>query len=274
MFHKLEKSPTDAKLWIIIKLSSQRYAIDSSYVESISQLTEPISVMPESTNVKPGIIHVRGNVIPLINMRAALGLKTLEEEQAVLAKMLEQRKLDHIHWVEEMERCLDEEDTFTLATDPHKCAFGKWYDNFHTNNQILSFHLKKIDEPHKKLHKAAHLAFECPRECDDCEREKCLREELKENAHIYKDIVVKLLDEAKTILVDNARALYIVVRDQKNDPLGLLIDEVLAVETIKIKDLPPSCMNISGPQLVSHVGEKENSDTTFLVLNINGIYSL
>ena len=274
MFQKLEETAQETKLWLTIKLDTQLYALDSSYVESISQLEETIHVLPESTEIKPGIVHARGHVVPLVNMRAALGLKTLEKEQEAFADMLEQRKNDHIHWVQELERCLDEDDTFKLATDPHKCAFGKWYDTYHTENQVLSFHLRKIDEPHKRLHETAHLAFECPRECDDCERERCLREELKDDAHIYKDIVVKLLDEAKTLLLDSSRGMYIVVRNKENAPLGLLIDEVLAVETIKIKELPPSCTTGFGPQLLSHIGERENSDDILLVLDLNGLYSL
>lgn len=274
MIKKLEESIYASNLWLTIKLDSQLYAIDSSFVESISLLEEPISVLPDSSIIKPGIIHSRGNVIPIINLRPALGLKSLKEEQDAFDEMLEQRKNDHIHWVQEMERCLLEDDTFRLTTDPHKCAFGKWYDSYQTNNQSIAFHLRKIDEPHKKLHETAHLAFECPRECDDCEREKCLRDQLKEDAHTYKDIVVKLLDEAKTLFRENARTMCVIVKDNKSTFLGLLVDEVLAVETITLKDLPGSCMNTSGPQVLSHIGEKQGSNATFLVLNMEGLFSL
>lgn len=263
-----------SNLWLSLKLESQLYAIDSSYVESISVLEEPVSVLPESSTIKPGIIHSRGNVVPIINLRPALGLKTLDQEQDDFDAMLEQRKNDHILWVKEMERCLLEEDTFRLATDPHKCAFGKWYDTYQTNNHSIAFHLNKIDEPHKKLHETAHLAFECPRQCDDCEREKCLRDQLKQDAHTYKDIVVKLLDETKKIFRENTKTMCVTVRDQQGSLLGLLVDEVLSVETITMKDLPPSCLNVSGPQLLSHIGEKQGSDATFLVLNMGGIFSL
>ena len=273
MINKLEESKS-SNLWLTVKLDSQLYAIDSTYVESISLLQEPISVLPDSSIKKPGIIHSRGSVIPIINLRPALGLKTLNEEQDAFDEMLEQRKNDHIHWVHEMERCILEDDTFRLTTDPHKCAFGKWYDTYQTNNQSIAFHLRKIDEPHKKLHETAHLAFECPRQCDDCEREKCLRDQLKEDAHTYKDIVVKLLDEAKVLFRENVRTMCVIVKDKNASLLGLLVDEVLSVETITIKDLPNSCMNTSGPQVLSHIGEKQDSDATFLVLYMDGFFSL
>ncbi|WP_352400918.1 chemotaxis protein CheW [Anaerotignum sp.] len=274
MMNQLDALKDNNNLWLTMKLGSQLYAMESTFVESISVLEEKISVLPESNEVKPGIIHSRGRVIPLINLRAALGLKTLEAEQMAFDEMLEQRKNDHIHWVHEMERCLENEEPFHLATDPHKCAFGKWYDTYETDNQTIAFHLRKIDEPHKKLHHTAHLAFECPRECDDCEREKCLREELKEDAHTYMKIVVGLLDQAKMVFRDNTRTMCVIVQDKQNVLLGLLVDEVLSVEPLSLKELPASCMNTSGPQVLSHIGEKQGSDATLLVLDMDGIFSL
>lgn len=274
MIYKLDAASNSTDLWLTIKLETQLYAIDSSYVESISLLEEPISTLAESNVIKPGIIHSRGNVVPIINLRAALGLKTMEQEQEAFEEMLEQRKNEHIQWVQEMERCLLEEDKFHLATDPHKCAFGKWYDTYHTENQTIAFHLRKIDEPHRKLHNTAHLAFECPRECEDCERDKCLRDQLKEDAQTYMNIVVTLLDETKTIFRENARTMCIIVKDKNNAMLGLLADEVLSVEPLAVKDLPASCMNTSGPKVLTQIGEKQDSDATFLVLNMDGIFSL
>ena len=44
---------------------------------------------------------------------------------------------------------------FTLARDPHQCAFGKWFDNFKTDNIAVSEVLKKFDAPHKRIHALA-----------------------------------------------------------------------------------------------------------------------
>ena len=158
---------TDSEmLWLSLKLKKQLYAIDSSTVESIFQLDQTITPLPESTATKPGIINLRGKIISLVDLRLVLGMESLVQEQKEFEAMLEQRKIDHQNWVKELERCLDEDDKFHLATDPHKCAFGKWYDNYHTDVQTVAFHLNKIDEPHKKLHHTAHFAFECPRHCE------------------------------------------------------------------------------------------------------------
>jgi chemoreceptor zinc-binding protein len=44
--------------------------------------------------------------------------------------MIDERKNDHIHWVNEFERSIKNDEQINLNTDPHECAFGKWYDNF------------------------------------------------------------------------------------------------------------------------------------------------
>ncbi|HBF66606.1 MAG TPA: hypothetical protein DDW34_13810, partial [Clostridium sp.] len=76
MLNQKDEFINKTNLWLSLKLESQLYAIDSSYVESISVLEEPVSVLPDSNIIKRGIIHSRGNVVPIIDLRPALGLKT------------------------------------------------------------------------------------------------------------------------------------------------------------------------------------------------------
>lgn len=40
--------------------------------------------------------------------------------------MLAERETDHVNWINELERSVQEKRKFTLTTDPYKCAFGKW----------------------------------------------------------------------------------------------------------------------------------------------------
>lgn len=268
---------TDSEmLWLSLKLKKQLYAIDSSTVESIFQLDQTITPLPESTATKPGIINLRGKIISLVDLRLVLGMESLVQEQKEFEAMLEQRKIDHQNWVKELERCLDEDDKFHLATDPHKCAFGKWYDNYHTDVQTVAFHLNKIDEPHKKLHHTAHLAFECPRHCEECERDQCLRDKLREDAKSYMQIVVGLLDEAKQVFRDSYRKMCIVITDANGDSTGLLVDEVIAVETLNLQPLPAGngLAGTKAEQLVSYTAQKSENDHQILVLNNEALFRL
>ncbi len=73
----------------------------------------------------------------MMDLRITFGLKPIVEECKDFEQMIDARKQDHIHWVNELERYIKEGGSFTLAKDSHQCAFGKWYDNFTTDNHQL-----------------------------------------------------------------------------------------------------------------------------------------
>ena len=68
---------------------------------------------------------------------------------------MEQRKQDHINWLNKLKEEVYGDKPITVQTDPHKCAFGKWYDTFHSDNVNLSAYMRRFDEPHKAIHRVA-----------------------------------------------------------------------------------------------------------------------
>ncbi|MGO5051072.1 chemotaxis protein CheW [Lachnospiraceae bacterium LCP25S3_G4] len=265
----MEKNNTEDKkddLWVLLKLKEQLYAVNSSVVESIIQIEDKITKMPKSSDLVPGVIRLRGNIISIVNLRAFLGMGTLEEEQKEFDEMLEQRKQDHIRWVNELKRCLQEDDKFTLATDPHQCAFGKWYDNYHTDNQTVAFHLNKIDEPHKKLHETAHEAFDCLKQCESCEREECLQIVLKKETEVYMPKVVGLLEQAKTVFKDSYRKMCVVLSDGSTER-GILVDSVVSVEKLTTFTETDSYVGSGEKSLVSQFSQRYHGGEQVLILN-------
>lgn len=269
---ELETLEKDTNLWLTLKLKNQQYAIDSSYTESIFLLGQMVTPLPESTAQNPGIINMRGNLVPVIDLRVALGFEAITQEQEEMEYMLNQRIQDHIEWVTELERCLDEDDTFHLATDPHACAFGQWYDSYQTNVNTVAYHLRKIDEPHRKLHQTAIETFACPRHCDTCTRDTCLQTKLRTDAKKYRDTVVSLLEETKTVFRENIKTMCVVISDFGEKRVGLLVDEIIAVETLTMKTLPDDFRNRFGSNLISGIGEKEGA--TVLLLNEENLFAL
>ncbi len=73
-----------------------------------------------------------------------------------------QREVDHLRWVNQVNALLTDDGVTSLsvATDPHKCGFGKWYygegriqaETFLPQLKPL---LAEIEEPHKELHESA-----------------------------------------------------------------------------------------------------------------------
>lgn len=215
--------------YIVFKIKGNLFAIKSENITAIMQLPNYVG-MPQSGPGVQGVFIYRGRAALLLNFRRMLGQITMEEEYKEFSAMLDQRKQDHINWVTELERTVKHDEKFTLATDPHKCAFGKWYDNYKSNDNNIMFLLKKIKEPHDNLHMAAHRVETCKRDCANCEHKRCLREILMEVKDVYMARVLELLDEAKALFKEKYKEMVLVVGEER--PVGIMVDEVLAVEAL------------------------------------------
>ncbi len=101
------------------------------------------------------MLNWRGKIVPLIDLRRRLGLPGAEEEIHELVGTITARAADHLEWMEDLYRSVEERRPFTRTTDPHGCAFGRWYDNYRPENLIVSSLLKKMDAPHKAIHALA-----------------------------------------------------------------------------------------------------------------------
>ncbi len=218
--------------WVTFKLAGQDYAINSEFVVSIGQTPEEITQVAYANQYIRGITEFRDEVIPLADMRLFLGIRSKEEEFSEFQAMLEQRKQDHIHWVEELRKSVQEEVPFTLATDPHKCAFGRWYDSYETNSSALRYHLDKIDEPHKALHACAIEVEKCTKECKTCKRGECLKRPLERAMQNYMPVVVSLIEEAKQLFYNDIREMSIILQDGQQTA-GIIVDEVVGVESLE-----------------------------------------
>jgi purine-binding chemotaxis protein CheW len=114
-----------------------------------------LSKLPESPAYLRGVINLRGTVIPVVDLRKRLGMPGSVEETEALIQLLRDKEQDHINWLNELRKSVEENREFKLSTDPHKCAFGKWYDAYRTTNNLLAMQLRKFDEPHKQIHSIA-----------------------------------------------------------------------------------------------------------------------
>lgn len=217
---------TDDCPFILFKVKGGLYCINSRYIATILQLPKYQSAADAIAHVT-GMFSHRGAVVEMFDIRSALGFPTLNVEYEAFAQMLEDRKQDHINWVKELERSLQAGEKFGLATDPHKCAFGKWYDHYQFENDATAFHMRKIEEPHLRLHQAAEAAEQCSRQCASCTREECLKSILKRVKEESVQQIIHLLDEAKEMFhstVYNEMVLLV-----RGTGVGLVVDEVLDV---------------------------------------------
>lgn len=72
-----------------------------------------------------------------------------------LGGLLAERWIDHLTWNKNLGNSLLTGSEFNGGVDPHKCAFGKWYDSYKPTDSNLAELLKEWVLPHTRLHESA-----------------------------------------------------------------------------------------------------------------------
>jgi methyl-accepting chemotaxis protein len=123
-----------------------------------------------------------------------------------LRTTLEEKYVDHLKWAQDVNQLLTDDEVHELhvQTDPHKCAFGKWYYGEERKKaEQLVPQLKelfaKIEDPHKHLHESAIKISDVFVQADR-KLDASLREAKSDHlifAHTVKDVVVngKVVDK-------------------------------------------------------------------------------
>ena len=152
--------------WLVFELCEQAYGFNLDQVREIVSLRNlRIHRMPQTPVAVEGVVLLRDQPIEVIDVRSTLGLCSLRKETDGITNMLQEREADHCRWIEELEACVQEHRQFRLATDPHKCKFGQWYDKLSshprgfsqlTNSDLaLNSLFAQLNQPHQRIHAIA-----------------------------------------------------------------------------------------------------------------------
>jgi|GEM_PF-352122 chemotaxis signal transduction protein len=221
----------DQQLFVIVRASQRFYALPIGRVHDMLSTPEvvEIPVVPPSMR---GVVNIRGSVLPLIDLRKRLGMQGAEDETAELIAMLKTREQDHRNWLAELESAIRENRDFSLATDPHKCGFGKWYDNYRAPTFMLANHLAKFDDPHKRIHAIAKQAISLK---SDEDLEGAL-DVIRETRDTDLSLMIELFERAYRLFAEDNREITVVLEGKGRSLTGLAVDEVMSVEEVTAAD--------------------------------------
>ncbi len=242
--------------WVIVDIDGQAYALDAACVV---HMIDHKSITPRSLIGAPpviqGVFEHRGSVICIADGRKLLGKPAFEESLRELEETLAARERDHVAWLNELRRCCEEECEFTKATDPHKCAFGKWYDALMADeeqrtkmtggNTDLEFILRSFDEPHKRIHGIAQEALALVHDGKKDEAAALIQRTWDTQLGSMRRLFASLLEGVR----ENRRAIVIVV-EQEGERFALIVDEVRAmgefgedeISSHRLEGLASSCV--------------------------------
>jgi len=66
--------------WLIFKLDGNLYTVNSKMITSIVIKQEEVTFVPNVSNYMVGLIHLRGNVVPLIDLKVLFNLNNVKGE--------------------------------------------------------------------------------------------------------------------------------------------------------------------------------------------------
>lgn len=194
--------------------------------------------LPGATPATLGVINLRGAISRVIDVRLLLGYPTSRQQLASLTQLLADRERDHVGWLDELRRCVDNDEPFTKATDPAQCAFGKWYNAVHEDEgkrfaitggaDSLDRLLDAFDAPHRRIHGIAQhclaLAGEGKQDEARAVIEQAWTTDLAEMKRLFKSLLNNFV---------SARRPMLVFVESGNDRLALAVDRLLDIATLE-----------------------------------------
>jgi chemotaxis signal transduction protein len=209
--------------WVTFKVGQEVFGFEIQFVKEMLRLPQ-VHAVPLSTPDHLGVVLLRSAVIPVFDLRQRFGMTSLSQGTAELVSLLQDRLRDHEDWLAELSASNAERREFGLTTDPHDCAFGQWYDNFHTEDLGLSRLLSRFDEPHRAIHQLGETILIHQR---NGEWNKA-QAELDQSGQSILTSLRRLFSEAIAQIEDQGRPSLIIVASAAAT-LGVAVDEIHAV---------------------------------------------
>ena len=179
------------------------------------------------------------------------------------------RKQDHINWLKELEASIIEKRAFALATDPTKCAFGKWYYSYKPPTYPIALYLKHFETPHNAIHALAHRVLTL---AENGKHEESLAV-IRECRNTTLAQMLRLFDGSAEEFREGSRELALVI-EHKGETIAIAVDSAEAIESIGANDISEIAdtfgANCSGS--TQRVAQRGQTGNVFLLLNIEDLF--
>lgn len=251
---------------VIFRVRNTLFSVGGREVMSIQSFPDRLLNVPNAPKYLRGSFQNQGKVIGVVDLRAVFDWTTIAQEYQEFSAMIDERKRDHITWVETLRVCCREHTPFQLSKDPHRCKLGIWRDRYQTGSAVVAHQLDQLDEPHRILHELAH-------EVDD-RKDGGAQGESEYTARILRRMdtelvprILSVLDEMKTVF-QNTEYREMVLVLQGTEPVGLVVDEVLGVEHLTAEQLNGIPMTVGGCSFVLGVQRRSQGEELIMELDV------
>lgn len=252
--------------YLVFRIQKKYYAINCSLVSGIMPLPDNVVKTPCPSQYVKGIFESRGEFVPMVALRTLFNMTDIDTERLTFSEYIDMRIGDHMYWVEELRRCAQTGDEFTLSLDPRMCALGQWMDNYKAEFCSVQSHLNKVVAPHAALHHSATELFQKLEGLDETERQETIDAFFE---HLQKDYILNIVDilqEMKTLHNDSLMEMVIVLESGERH-LAIIADEIISVEDMDTEYSVEHMKQIEATQYISGVRRSNNLNTDVMVVD-------
>ena len=248
------------------------FAINLENVLSIEQDQADIQPDPFQGRGTLGIVKHRGVPVRVFDFAGFLGFRPCAERKQELIDTLFAREQDHVEWLTALECAIKTGEPFTKTRDPHRCAFGQWYDGFKTRDEELMEILGQFDEPHKRIHSLADRLLELRDRGGQDEALQILTVEQKTTLmqlrHLFERARSQVHDGIKSVLL-------FVTTDGKEARIALRLSEISDMVSFNREQLTPTgSLGVADSERLSGVFTgylNSGTDKDCLLVDIDGL---
>ncbi len=223
-----------ASSWVLFRLGRETYGLPTSRIHEMVILGDLVDV-PNQPEYMRGVMNLRGDVIPVVDLRRRLGLPHADGQMAELMQLLDDRRQDHINWLDELKQSVQEGREFHGELDPSRCKFGRWLSDYQTENIQLRMLLYQFEAPHRAIHQIGHTVTDLV--------SQGRQDEAMARIHAVWDGELKHLMELFETTKEEIRSgdkRIVLVVDIHGHKVGLTVDTVSEVRSINPEQMQPA----------------------------------
>ncbi len=250
--------------WVIFRLQGQNYAVMATDVREMLALPQ-VTPVPRAPDFIRGMINLRGEVMPLVDLRRRMNLKSAAEEIEEFIQTLEERREDHRVWLDELVTAVNEKRQFTLTTDAHECAFGKWYDTYTTDDVQIMDILQRFDSPHKSVHAVGDKVNQLIRKGKYDRAHEVIERARKGPFERMLNLFTELIEAIRKSHFEIA-----LVLDKDGVNIALAVDAVESVELLEpgtVEDLPGTYQG-KKETILTKIGRRKGDNDSVIILDV------
>ena len=154
MAYDVDVAEKDVKQYIVVKIGSEQYGIDISYVDNIVRM-QKITRVPKAQSYFKGIINLRGEIVAVMSIRNKMGLEDdvfTNASRIIILKLEEKGSIGII--VDEVKEVMTlSEDEIDKAVNSPKDGRGNFINGIGKNgDELVSlFEINSIVEEKESL---------------------------------------------------------------------------------------------------------------------------